>query len=540
MPPNPKRPGSTSSVRSHDYEDEQILKADDPRPQRVAQYPSSTTGTRRPLKKAEEAIPTALYDTEADQEMQAQYGVSDEFKPAFLYVEKGPGQGQLLEVKQGTVVIGRASVSDLRLQHPSISRRHAQVKRVGEQFFIKDLGSQNGTFVNKERINGEVECKPGDSIALGNALVRLRGPLTKEERGEKEPKAEKKAPVANDRSNKARIATAVVSRPSGPQTPVASNALKVAVFAGAVGFGLAAALAFGLIKAMSGNTNGAAVTAEASRTEKDKLIDDALKRKMAEGKRDAPQVNEAAPEPEVDSDAPVVTKDRAPVVRQAAAPVVAQQPRPVAAAPTTRRPAPAPAPTADDEGDSTPAPTAGKGSSRAQLLAAYEKGNAEGSLDAAKRAGDKDLVGKLTNFIQAYDAANDAMMANNGTAAILNFQKALTLDEGLSSGWGRYGGEIRKKLASLYVLVGLQHSSNGDDESAKRAYQAALKHDPTNERAKNQLEKLGVSSPKSSADDAFDDSSNQAAKPRKPINPGAPAKKQPAAKPASIDDAFGD
>jgi pSer/pThr/pTyr-binding forkhead associated (FHA) protein len=539
MPPNPKRPGSTSSVRAHEYDDEQILKADDPRPQRVAQYPSSTTGTRRPLKKAEEAIPTALYDTEADQEMQAQYGVSDEFKPAFLYVEKGPGQGQLLEVKQGTVVVGRASVSDLRLQHPSISRRHAQVKRVGEQFFIKDLGSQNGTFVNKERINGEVECKPGDSIALGNALVRLRGPLTKEERGEKDPRLEKKAPVANDRSNKARIATAVVSRPSGPQTPVASNALKVAVFAGAVGFGLAAALAFGLIKAMSGNPNAATVTAEASRTEKDKLIDDALKRKMAEGKRDGPTANEPPAEPEVDSDAPVVTKDRAPVVRQAAAPVVAQ-PRPVAAAPATRRPAAAAAPTADDEGDSAPAPSAGKGSSRAQLLAPYEKGNAEGSLDAAKRAGDKDLVSKLTNFIQAYDAANDAMMANNGTAAILNFQKALTLDEGLSSGWGRYGGEIRKKLASLYVLVGLQHSSNGDDESAKRAYQAALKHDPSNERAKNQLEKLGVSAPKPTADDAFDDSSNQAEKPRKAINPNSAGKKQPAAKPASIDDAFGD
>ena len=116
------------------------------------------------VKRAEEAIPTSIFDTEKhDREMQAQYGAGQNaYKPAFLYVERGPGQGQLLEVKQGTLVIGRASVSELRLQHPSISRRHTQIRRVGEQFFVKDLGSQNGTFVNKTRIAAETEARPGD------------------------------------------------------------------------------------------------------------------------------------------------------------------------------------------------------------------------------------------------------------------------------------------------------------------------------------------------------------------------------------------
>ncbi len=146
MPPNPKR-RATEPVT-----DEAVLQADDPRPQRVAQLPANSTGARRTLKKVEEHIPTSVFDTEADQEMQAEYGVTGaEYKPAFLYVERVPGAGQLLEVKQGTVIVGRASVSDLRLQHPSISRRHTQFKRVGEQFFVKDLGSQNGTFVNKQR-----------------------------------------------------------------------------------------------------------------------------------------------------------------------------------------------------------------------------------------------------------------------------------------------------------------------------------------------------------------------------------------------------
>jgi hypothetical protein len=202
-------------------------------------------------------------------------------------------------------------------------------------------------------------------------------------------------------------------------------------------------------------------------------------------------------------------------------------PRP---ATTPRRAVAASASADENEGDS---PVTKR--SKTQLLAAYEKGNAEGSLEAAKRAGDKDLVAKLSSFIQAYDAANDAMLANSGTAAILNFQRALTFDEQLSSGWGRYGGEIRKKLASLYVLVGLQHASNGDDESAKRAYQAAIKHDPANERARNQLEKLGVA-PTKTVDESFDEAPTEPpAKTRKVIEP---SQKEPAA--ASIDDAFGD
>ena len=118
------------------------------------------------------------------------------------------------------------------------------------------------------------------------------------------------------------------------------------------------------------------------------------------------------------------------------------------------------------------------------------------------------------------------MMSNNGSAAIANFQKALQLDEGLSSGWGKYGAEIRRQLSNLYVLVGLQFVSNGDPEKAKQAFQGALKHDPNNQRAKAQIAKLAPAAPKS-ADDAFED--EPAAKPA--------AKKKAA---TSIDDAFGD
>lgn len=560
MPPNPKqkRPHSGEPIT-----DEQLLHADDPRPQRVAQLPSNTVGARR-LKKIEEHIPTSVFDTEADQEMQAEYGVqgSSDFKPAFLYVERGPGAGQLLEVKQGTVVVGRASVSDLRLQHPSISRRHTQIKRVGEQFFVKDLGSQNGTFVNKQRIATEVEVKPGDSIALGNALLRLRGPLAKGEKlpGQESQSKSSKAPahvpstsstspsmevpVPSERTGtgtKSRISTAVVARPSGPQPGPTTTALKIAVFAGAVGFSLAAVLAFALVKTMSSDKpapttvaskSGAAVEDKSDRA---RLIDEAIKKKMAEK-----PVAKAAPKPEPEPAAeeePVIEADDSVNVKEqprAAAPVVAKAPvvTPVApkAAPAPRKAAPAAAKNDDeDEEDAAPAKGAG-GNKRAQILAPYEKGNAESSLDLAKKAGDKELTDKLSRFIAAYDAANDAMMSNNGNAAIANFQKALQLDEQLSSGWGKYGAEIRRQLANLYVLVGLAFVNNGDSEKAKTAFQGALKHDPNNSRAKTQLAKLtGETAKPRSADDAFDE---------EPAPKKAPAKKAPAK--SSIDDAFGD
>ncbi len=504
--------------------DENILRADDPRPQRVPQYPSKSTGARRPVKKAEEMIPTSVYDTEkADQEMQAQYGMSEQHKPAFLYVERGPGAGQLLEVKQGTIVIGRASVSDLRLQHPSISRRHAQIRRIGDQFFVKDLGSQNGSFVNKTRIASEVEVRIGDTLALGNALLRLRGPMQKGEKPER--------PATSTGNGKARVPTAVVARPSystGQMRAANSNRMvKIAVFAGAVGFGLAAVLAFALIKMATGGSTASSSKEKASKTAAiaevpNDAITEALKKKQAESravvvvKNDPPPAapEEAVPEEPSIDDSPAVVRS-VPGVAPSVAPAKANRtgsPKRVAAASPR-------ASSGDDEESAAPA----KGGKRSQILAPYERGNAEGSLELAKASGEKELSDKLLKFISAYDAGQEALLSNNGTVAIKEFTKALALDEQLSSGWGKYGGEIRKNLGKLYFLVGKQYEANGDDAKAKAAYQASLKNDPSNGNAKGAMAKLSGGG----GDD------EEPAPAPKPAPKKAPSK-------TSIDDAFGD
>src|SRR3954469_23061213 len=146
-----------------DVEDMTPLRADDPRPQRVPQLP---TGLPRRGRGDGAAVMPGGQGRAAE--------VEDGFQPAFLYVERGPGMGQLSPIKQGVTLIGRASTATLRLQHPSISRKHAEVSRRAERFFIKDLGSQNGTYINGVRIEKESELFAGDEIVVGTAQLRLR------------------------------------------------------------------------------------------------------------------------------------------------------------------------------------------------------------------------------------------------------------------------------------------------------------------------------------------------------------------------------
>jgi pSer/pThr/pTyr-binding forkhead associated (FHA) protein len=543
MPPNPKRRQSRRGEPP--FEEGEILRADDPRPQRVTQYPSATVGRRR---KNEEAIPTSVYDTDAqDEELKASYdGKSMDAggKPAFLYVEKGPGAGQLVPVRQGVLVIGRASVSDLRLQHPSISRRHSQLTRRGERFFFKDLGSQNGTFVNKVKIDREVELTPGDSIGMGAALLKLRGPLNRSEAATEGMRLKQQKAMP----------TAVVQRPRS------SGVVKAMMFAGAVGFGLAAVLAFAVFRspgaAKAGKegkstkviaiapevvqpkaarrfqaepaTDEIEIAAGPVQITRERRIEEAIERKMAEQK-----AKEPAPKP----------TEPVKVAEQPAA-----ETRPAAAEP---KKASAPAAKAEKE---EPAPKAQPASKRA-LLASYEKGDAEGSIEAAKEAGDKALVAQLQKFVAAFDAAEAAYDKNDAKTAIARYEEALAIDQKLSDGFGQNSKEIRKKLSNIWLLAGQQFLKSSQNDGARNALKESLKYDPSNSKAKSALASLdkeakhedaaaeedekpvakkATAKKASAADDAFGEDEEDA-KPKK-----KPAAKKAAAARSAADDAFGD
>ena len=74
----------------------------------------------------------------------------------------------------GPWIVGRGSSARLVLDHDSISRRHAQLRRTPDGIEILDLGSTNGTWVNGWRVE-RAALHPGDVVHLGEVRVDLTG-----------------------------------------------------------------------------------------------------------------------------------------------------------------------------------------------------------------------------------------------------------------------------------------------------------------------------------------------------------------------------
>src|SRR6266496_1115827 len=79
---------------------------------------------------------------------------------------------------QGNCSIGRSAKNSLALDSPKISRRHAiiNVQNVGE-FWLIDLGSSNGTFLNKRRVHQPVRLCDQDQIIIGDFVFMFRQPI---------------------------------------------------------------------------------------------------------------------------------------------------------------------------------------------------------------------------------------------------------------------------------------------------------------------------------------------------------------------------
>ncbi len=78
-----------------------------------------------------------------------------------------------LPTADGPVTLGRSRDCDCVLAEPSVSRRHAELRREGGRWLLRDLGSRNGTRVNGVRLLDEAEVWPGDRVSLGDARFRL-------------------------------------------------------------------------------------------------------------------------------------------------------------------------------------------------------------------------------------------------------------------------------------------------------------------------------------------------------------------------------
>ncbi len=94
---------------------------------------------------------------------------------ASIRVVRGFFEGLELPVDRDWVVIGRGRSADVVIADPTISRAHAAIGYDGEEFFVEDLGSTNGTGVNGKR-EPRITLHSGDEIQLGTLLLQVTLP----------------------------------------------------------------------------------------------------------------------------------------------------------------------------------------------------------------------------------------------------------------------------------------------------------------------------------------------------------------------------
>ena len=90
-----------------------------------------------------------------------------------LFVIQGFNRGSRFDLggdEGGAVSIGREVGNVIKLDDDEVSRRHAEIRRVGEAFIVGDLKSSNGTFLNDERVE-RAELSPGDRIRIGRSVL---------------------------------------------------------------------------------------------------------------------------------------------------------------------------------------------------------------------------------------------------------------------------------------------------------------------------------------------------------------------------------
>jgi pSer/pThr/pTyr-binding forkhead associated (FHA) protein len=107
-------------------------------------------------------------DVDTEFSTEAHQGAVDALTPgsALLVVKRGPNAGSRFLLDQDVTTAGRHPDSDIFLDDVTVSRRHAEFRREGNGYAVHDVGSLNGTYVNRERIDA-TPLSGGDEVQIG-------------------------------------------------------------------------------------------------------------------------------------------------------------------------------------------------------------------------------------------------------------------------------------------------------------------------------------------------------------------------------------
>lgn len=94
--------------------------------------------------------------------------------PTQLVVTEGPLKDQVIDLNGAPLMLGRAQEADLVLVDDYVSGRHARLFPQGSRWFLEDLGSTNGTYINGAQLSRTVAVDPGVPIRIGKTVMELK------------------------------------------------------------------------------------------------------------------------------------------------------------------------------------------------------------------------------------------------------------------------------------------------------------------------------------------------------------------------------
>jgi hypothetical protein len=94
--------------------------------------------------------------------------------PTHVLVVDGANKGERADLAQAPILIGRGADAAIRLDDDYVSTRHARIAASGDQWFVEDLGSTNGTYIGSARLTQPTTLTLGTQVRIGKTLLELR------------------------------------------------------------------------------------------------------------------------------------------------------------------------------------------------------------------------------------------------------------------------------------------------------------------------------------------------------------------------------
>ncbi len=94
--------------------------------------------------------------------------------PTKVVVTAGPNDGATASLEHAPILIGRGTDAAIRLDDDYVSTRHARIAASGDQWFVEDLGSTNGTYIGTVRITQPTTLTLGTQVRIGKTILELR------------------------------------------------------------------------------------------------------------------------------------------------------------------------------------------------------------------------------------------------------------------------------------------------------------------------------------------------------------------------------